>query len=71
MVGLGDDPGKLSMPGCCASLANKSARKGSAVLVAGVSSLSYFILSLFLSILSRSNFDHHLRCGGWLNFEFS
>ena len=28
-------------------------------------------LSLFLSILSRSNFDHHLRCGGWLNFEFS
>ena len=30
-----------------------------------------FFLSLFLSILSRSNFDHHLRCGGWLNFEFS
>ena len=29
-----------------------------------------FFLS-FLSILSRSNFDHHLRCGGWLNFEFS
>ena len=29
------------------------------------------ILSFFLSILSRSNFDHHLRCGGWLNFEFS
>ena len=28
-------------------------------------------LSFFLSILSRSNFDHHLRCGGWLNFEFS
>ena len=27
--------------------------------------------SFFLSILSRSNFDHHLRCGGWLNFEFS
>ena len=25
----------------------------------------------FLSILSRSNFDHHLRCGGWLNFELS
>ena len=30
-----------------------------------------FFLSFFLSILSRSNFDHHLRCGGWLNFEFS
>ena len=30
-----------------------------------------FVLSFFLSILSRSNFDHHLRCGGWLNFEFS
>ena len=28
-------------------------------------------ISFFLSILSRSNFDHHLRCGGWLNFEFS
>ena len=28
-------------------------------------------LSFFLSILSRSNFDHHLRCGGLLNFEFS
>ena len=27
--------------------------------------------TFFLSILSRSNFDHHLRCGGWLNFEFS
>ena len=21
--------------------------------------------------LSRSSFDHHLRCVGWLNFEFS
>ena len=31
----------------------------------------YVFLSFFLSILSRSNFDHHLRCGGWLNFEFS
>ena len=30
-----------------------------------------FFLSFFLSILSRSNYDHHLRCGGWLNFEFS
>ena len=29
------------------------------------------VLSFFLSILSQSNFDHHLRCGGWLNFEFS
>ena len=29
------------------------------------------VLSFFLSILSRSNFDHYLRCGGWLNFEFS
>ena len=30
-----------------------------------------FNFSFYLSILSRSNFDHHLRCGGWLNFEFS
>ena len=22
-------------------------------------------------VLSRSFTDHHLRCGGWLNFEFS
>ena len=29
------------------------------------------LFSFFLSILSRSNFDQHLRCGGWLNFEFS
>ena len=29
--------------------------------------------TFFLQILSRSMFDHHLRCGvgaGWLNFEF-
>ena len=26
----------------------------------------------FLSLDTESiNFDHHLRCGGWLNFEFS
>ena len=26
----------------------------------------------FLSIVTESiNFDHHLSCGGWLNFEFS
>ena len=24
-----------------------------------------------LMLLSRSITDHHLRCGGWLNFEFS
>ena len=24
-----------------------------------------------LSLLSRSFSDHHLRCGGWLNLEFS
>ena len=29
------------------------------------------VLSFFLAILSRSSFDHHLRCVGWLNFEFS
>ena len=29
------------------------------------------ILSFFLAILSRSSFDHHLRCVGWINFEFS
>ena len=28
--------------------------------------------SFFLSIDTESiNFDHHLRCGGWLDFEFS
>ena len=26
--------------------------------------------TLFLSFLSL-NFDHHLRCSGWLNFEFN
>ena len=31
----------------------------------------FFLSFFFLSIPSRSNFDHHLRCGGWLNFEFS
>ena len=29
------------------------------------------VLLFFLTILSRSSFDHHLRCVGWLNFEFS
>ena len=28
-------------------------------------------LSIYLSLLSRSISDHHLRCGGWLNLEFS
>ena len=28
-------------------------------------------LSFFLAMLSRLSFDHHLRCVGWLNFEFS
>ena len=28
-------------------------------------------LSIYLQLLSRSITDHHLRCGGWLNFEFS
>ena len=27
--------------------------------------------SIYLSLLSRSISDHHLRCGGWLNLEFS
>ena len=26
---------------------------------------------IYLSLLSRSFSDHHLRCGGWLNLEFS
>ena len=31
-----------------------------------------FKFSDFLSLDTESiNFDHHLRCGGWLNFEFS
>ena len=29
------------------------------------------LLSIYLQLLSRSITDHHLRCGGWLNFEFS
>ena len=28
-------------------------------------------LSIYLMLLSRSITDHHLRCGGRLNFEFS
>ena len=28
-------------------------------------------ISIYLKLLSRSITDHHLRCGGWLNFEFS
>ena len=27
-------------------------------------------LFIYLKVLSRSFSDHHLRCGGWLNFEF-
>ena len=27
--------------------------------------------TIYLQLLSRSITDHHLRCGGWLNFEFS
>ena len=26
---------------------------------------------IYLMVLSRSFTDHHLMCGGWLNFEFS
>ena len=31
------------------------------------------VVSYFLSRIDTEsiNFDHHLRCGGWLNFEFS
>ena len=30
------------------------------------------MIVFFLSIDTESiNFDHHIRCGGWLNFEFS
>ena len=28
-------------------------------------------LPIYLMVLSRSFSDHHLRCGGWLNLEFS
>ena len=28
-------------------------------------------VAIYLSLLSRSFSDHHLRCGGWLNLEFS
>ena len=27
--------------------------------------------TIYLSLLSRSFSDHYLRCGGWLNLEFS
>ena len=37
-----------------------------------VRSLDHSIyLSIYLSLLSQSISDHHLRCGGWLNLEFS
>ena len=29
------------------------------------------VTGIFLMLLNRSFTDHHLRCGGWLNFEFS
>ena len=29
------------------------------------------LISIYLKLMSRSITDHHLRCGGWLNFEFS
>ena len=28
-------------------------------------------LSIYISLLNRSFSDHYLRCGGWLNLEFS
>ena len=32
----------------------------------------WVVLSFFISNNTESiNVDHHLRCGGWLNFEFS
>ena len=37
----------------------------------GFGGKGHLFIYLFLSILSRSSFDHHLRCVGWLNFEFS
>ena len=58
-------------------LPEKKILKGSTIYGRGghlgqmTSIMSSDFLSFFLSILSRSNFDHHLRCGGWLNFEFS
>ena len=30
-----------------------------------------YVQVIYLQLLSRSITDHHLRCGGWLNFEFS
>ena len=47
----------------------------SGVLVcSGISRNRKYIISsssIYLMILSRSFSDHHLRCGGWLNFELS
>ena len=57
-----DDDGHTILPSLCRMFKTEPA--------ATYKFLSFF-LSFFLSILSRSNFDHHLRCGGWLNFEFS
>ena len=31
----------------------------------------HVFLSFFLAILSRSSFDHHLRCVGWLNLNLA
>ena len=31
----------------------------------------FTFLSIYLMVLSRSFTDHHLRCGEWLNYEFS
>ena len=43
----------------------------SRVSVYGQMSFSSQRVSIYLSLLSRSFSDHHFRCGGWLNLEFS
>ena len=40
-------------------------------IIHGHSFSFYAVFSIYLVILSQSFSDHHLRCGGWLNFEFS
>ena len=53
-----------------AGLSLRWVHMGSFVFVMHSCSIS-MNLSIYLSLLSRSISDHHLRCGGWLNLEFS
>ena len=52
-------------------MAKKEALIRTAQLICAYVFASAFFLSFYLSIGTEFiNFDRHLRCGGWLNFEF-